>query len=255
MDPPGTWLQNAAIFDMLGRRRAGKRFVEIGCGDGSLSRRLLERGFSGAGVDVSPQAIAEAEENLAPALAQGSYALHHGDIRELRGDATFDVALSIMVVEHIEEPVPFVRAIADVVAPGGLVVVGAPGRMDRWSIEDDTVGHLRRYEKEELAQLLRDAGLQDVEVWSVAVPVANVLLRIGNGLIRRSASEMQKRELAKPEQTLTSGIRDIPFKTTFPAPFRLILNRWTMLPLALFQRLFYRSRLGITFLASGRVRR
>jgi SAM-dependent methyltransferase len=253
MDPPGTWLQNAAILDMIERRGAGKRFLEVGCGDGSLSRRLLDRGFSGAGVDLSPQAIAEATENLKQAIERGAYSLHHGDVAQLANGAPFDLGLSIMVVEHIEDPVPFVRSIAEHVASGGLIILGAPGRKDRWSIEDETVGHLRRYEKEELAKLLTDAGLENVEVWSVAVPVANVLFRFGNRLIERSSIERDKRNLAKSEQTLMSGVRDIAFKTAFPAPFRLILNRWSMLPLALFQRLFYRSRMGITILGCGRV--
>jgi hypothetical protein len=59
--------------------------------------------------------------------------------------------------------------------------------------------------------------------------------------------------LQKSEQTLASGIREIPFKTVFPAPFKLVLNRWTMLPFVLLQRLFYRSSLGITVLACGRM--
>ncbi len=254
MDPPGTWLQNAAVFDMIRRRRAGRRFVEVGCGDGALSRRLLDRGFSGVGVDLSQEAVAEAQENLKHDIERGAYALHCGDVRQVDAGTKFDFALSMMVVEHVEQPVPFVRAMADLVAPGGLVILGAPGRKDRWSIEDETVGHLRRYEKEELAALLTDAGLENVEVWSVAVPVANLLLRLGNGMIRRSSNEMAKRDLVKAEQTLTSGIREIPFKTTFPAVFRLILNRWTMMPLAVLQRLFYRTRKGITVLGCGRVR-
>jgi SAM-dependent methyltransferase len=253
MQPPGTWLQNAAVLDLLRSRRGGKRFVEVGCGDGSLSRWLVRRGYSGAGIDLSADAIAAAAATLKPEIARGDYTLRCGDVRELDDRAAFDFALSIMVVEHIEEPVAFVRAMTARVMPGGLVIVGAPGRKDHWSVEDETVGHLRRYEKEDLAALLADAGLGDVEVWSVAVPVANILFRAGNHLIRRSADEMRKVDLAKTQQTLTSGIRDIPFKTAFPAVFRLILNEWSMLPLALLQRLFYRSGLGITLLACGRV--
>ena len=253
IDPPGTWLQNAAVFDMLERHRAGKRFLEVGCGDGSLSRRLLERGFTGTGVDVSDEAIASARENLGSAIGHGDYLLHAGPVEQLAEERTFDLAISMMVVEHIAEPVPFVKSIADRVRPGGIVVLGVPGRKDHWSVEDETVGHLRRYEKDELAGMLEMAGLETLDVWSVAVPVANLLFRLGNRMVERSEGEMRKKELGKSEQTLTSGVREIPFKTVFPAPFKLILNRWTMLPFSLFQRLFYRSSLGITLLACGRV--
>ena len=253
MDPPGTWLQNAAVLDMIERHPTGKRFLEVGCGDGSLSLNLLARGFCGVGADISEQAIAEASGKLQSSIERGRYALHYGDVNGISLADRFDLALSMMVVEHVEKPVPFVQSIAERVVPGGIVILGVPGRKDHWSIEDETVGHLRRYERVELAALLSDAGLENVEVWSVAVPVANVLFAAGKRLIERSSSEAEKKNLGKMQQTLTSGIRDIPFKTAFPAPFRLILNQWTMLPFAVFQRLFYQSRFGITILGCGRV--
>lgn len=253
IDPPGTWLQTAAVFDMLERYRVGKRFLEVGCGDGSLSRRLLERGFTGTGVDLSDAAIASARENLKGAIGRGKYLLHAGPVEHLPDSEKFDLGISMMVIEHVEDPVRFVTSIAARVRPGGIVVLGVPGRKDHWSVEDETVGHLRRYEKDELARVLEMSGLEALDVWSVSVPVANLLFRLGNRMVERSDSEMRKRELRKTEQTLTSGVREVPFKTVFPAPFRLILNRWTMLPFALLQRLFYRSSLGITLLACGRL--
>jgi hypothetical protein len=42
-------------------------------------------------------------------------------------------------------------------------------------MKDETVGHLRRYEREGLEDKLRIAGLSNVEIWSVAVPVTNLL--------------------------------------------------------------------------------
>lgn len=204
-------------------------------------------------MDISEQAIAKAYQRLKPSIDRGVCSLVCGDISQVGRTATFDFALSMMVVEHIKEPVSFVQSIAARVVPGGFVILGVPGRKDHWSIEDETVGHLRRYEKEELAALLSEAGLENAEVWSVGVPVANALFAVGNRLIERSSAETKKKGLEKLQQTLMSGTREIPFKTTFPAPFRVILNRWTMLPLALFQRLFYRTRFGITILGCGRV--
>ena len=98
---------------------------------------------------------------------------------------------------------------------------------------------------------MRQAGLTDVTVWSVAVPVANLLFRLGNLTLRRSG-EVGKRQLSKLEQTKTSGIREIPFKTVFPTWFRLVLNRTTLYPLFLLQRAFYSTNLGLTMIAFGR---
>jgi SAM-dependent methyltransferase len=254
IDPPGTWLQLAAILDILRRHAGGRRFLEAGCGDGRLSQALVGRGYEGAGIDLSLEALDEARRNLSEAIARGRYALHEGSIEQLPPSAPFDFAISMMVAEHIEDDVAFVRSVAARVRAGGLVLIGVPGRRDRWSVEDETVGHLRRYDRQHLARLLGDAGLELLDVWSVAVPVANFLFPFGNTLIARSETETGKRTLDKREQTLGSGIRDIPFKTTFPRPFRLLLNRWTMLPFAVLQRAFYRSALGITLIGFGRVK-
>jgi hypothetical protein len=142
---------------------------------------------------------------------------------------------------------------AQSVKPGGHVIIGVPGRPDLWGIEDETVGHVRRYDRASLADVLTRAGLRNVQVWSVAVPVANLLFRLGNAMIRLSG-EPRKKALSAREQTEESGIRRIPFKTVFPPAFRLILNRYTMAPLFVLQRLFYGSDFGLTLVGFGEKR-
>jgi hypothetical protein len=89
-------------------------------------------------------------------------------------------------------------------------------------------------------------------VWSIAVPVANILFDLSVRLIGRSA-ETAKVGQSQRAQTQTSGIREIPWKTVFPSWVRLILNRATLAPLFMIQRLFYKSGLGITMMGTGRV--
>jgi hypothetical protein len=131
-------------------------------------------------------------------------------------------------------------------------VLGVPGRRDRWSVEDETVGHFRRYDRTDLETVLREAGLHQVDIWSIGVPIANLLFKLSVRLITRS-SEQAKRGQSQREQTETSGIREIPWKTVFPAWLTVLLNRTTLSPLFALQRLFYRSGLGITMMGMGRV--
>jgi 2-polyprenyl-3-methyl-5-hydroxy-6-metoxy-1,4-benzoquinol methylase len=44
------------------RPQAGERILDLGCGDGFLSRRVAESGATIVGVDSSPQMIAAATE-------------------------------------------------------------------------------------------------------------------------------------------------------------------------------------------------
>src|SRR5262249_12633559 len=156
--------------------------------------------------------------------------------------------VSLMVMEHIEDDRAFANRLASLASPGGHLIIGVPGRRDRWSIEDETVGHWRRYERDDLARVLESAGLRNVAVWSVAVPVANVRFHAGNMLLRLGGEGAKKDTLSRQAQTEDSGIREIPFKTMFPPVFRLVLNRFTMAPMFALQRLFYRTGRGLTLI-------
>ena len=87
IDPPGTWLQTEAVFDLLKKYRAGESFLEIGCGDGRLSQRLLARGFRGVGLDLSDEALAIAQETLKPSIESGRYSLQRGDVVDVQRDS------------------------------------------------------------------------------------------------------------------------------------------------------------------------
>lgn len=260
--PPGTFCFHEAVLDLLkfsklqAKDKKEIKFVEVGCGAGDLSGILLARGCQGVGVDFSSDAIAIASKNLSSEIAGGRYQLHEGDIMQSENVAKyrkfFNLAMSMMVMEHVEDDKQFIKNLAELTVDDGLVMVAVPGRMDRWGIEDDTVGHLRRYENYDLQKVMQDAGLQDVVVWSVAVPTANMLFSLGNFFVRNSA-EVNKVNSSMREQTESSGIREIPFKTVFPSWCKLILNKITLYPLFIIQRMFYRTNLGLTMLAVGRV--
>jgi SAM-dependent methyltransferase len=252
MDPPGQWCTHQAVCDAIARC-GGARFLEVGCGTGRLSRVLCERGLTGRGVDLSESAIEEARDELREFIDAGRFETRRAELSELAGDAgSYDLALSIMVMEHVQDDLAFVRSLAGAVRPGGHLIIGVPGRPDLWGIEDDTVGHVRRYDPATLAGVLTRAGLGGVQVWSVAVPVANVLFHLGNAMIRRSG-ELEKTSLSARRQTEESGVRRIPFKTVFPPAFRLLLNKYTMAPLVALQRLFYGSSLGLTLIGFGEI--
>lgn len=224
--------------------------MDIGCGIGSLSRELCRRGMTGLGIDASAKAIAVATQELASQIRDGQFSAQVADIHELQ-NGSYDVAISMMVAEHLQDDVGFIRAVARMARPGGQVIIGVPGRRDHWGCEDEIVGHLRRYEREDLARVLREAGLEEIRVWSVAVPVANLLFRVGNFLVQRNATA-EMAELPRDTQTAHSGTREVPWKTVFPRWCRVLLNRYALYPLLVLQRLFYRTGFGITLIGSAR---
>lgn len=98
----------------------GGSLLDVGCGFGYLLARFRDR-YRTFGIEVSshagPLARAHAGARIAVADLQGGL--------PFREDA-FDVVVAINVVEHLPDPEAGVRAIRDVLRPGGLCVIHLP---------------------------------------------------------------------------------------------------------------------------------
>ena len=76
------------------------------------------------------------------------------------------------VLEHIEDHDRVAAEIRRVLRPGSIALIAVPADPRLWSAHDDAVGHVRRYTRSTLVNLLERNGL-DVEV----ITSWNVLLR------------------------------------------------------------------------------
>ena len=97
---------------------AGQRVLDVGCGPGALTARLVDRlGVDAvAGVDPSASFVAAARARF-PGL----------DVREARAEAlpyadgSFDAVLAQLVVHFMDDPVTGLREMGRVCRPGGTV--------------------------------------------------------------------------------------------------------------------------------------
>jgi SAM-dependent methyltransferase len=99
---------------------AGGRVLDVGCGTGALGAHVAAAGYEVVGVDVSPGMLAEAaRRGLAGAFAAFSTALPFAD-------NSFDLALTVATLHHLETPVRVAFTISEmgrVVRPGGYVLL------------------------------------------------------------------------------------------------------------------------------------
>jgi ubiquinone/menaquinone biosynthesis C-methylase UbiE len=88
----------------------GLRVLEVGCGQGHLTKRLAERGLDVTGIDANPNA---------PEVAGTDRVLHmHGEDLTFDDD-TFDVIVSIHALEHIPPLRDAIAEMARVLRKGG----------------------------------------------------------------------------------------------------------------------------------------
>jgi SAM-dependent methyltransferase len=92
----------------------GKLTIDLGCGEGRVTRDLLARGHRVVGFDGSPTLVAAAREATPPVEA------HVADAAALPvPDACADLVVSHMVLHDLDDLEGAVREIARVLEPGG----------------------------------------------------------------------------------------------------------------------------------------
>ena len=110
------------------RPLSNKSALDVGCGAGLLCEPLARLGAAVTGVDAAPELIAAAR---AHSEAQGlAIDYRAGGVEEL--DGQYDLVTAMEVIEHVADPVAFVRSLSARLAPGGLLILSTPNRTG-WS--------------------------------------------------------------------------------------------------------------------------
>jgi len=107
---------------------AGKCALDVGCGAGLLAEPLARLGAEVTGVDA-----AEENVSLARAHAAGSglaIDYRNGELAPL-GLGQFDLVTAMEVLEHVADKPAFLAALAEHLAPNGLLVLSTPNRTAR----------------------------------------------------------------------------------------------------------------------------
>jgi SAM-dependent methyltransferase len=149
--------------------------LDVGAAGGGNTRVLRSLGWRATALEYGAEGAGVCDERGVPVL---------------RADATrlpllprsLDLVVAFDVLEHLQDDKAAVAGIFEVLRPGATFLVAVPCDMRLWSQHDVAVGHVRRYERQELLGLLQGAGfvVEDIRSWMV-------LLRPAVALRRRSS--------------------------------------------------------------------
>lgn len=238
--PPGTLLQLMYLHERLLRIPPG-RFVEIGPGSGEITNLLLNAGWVGQSYDLELRTIEALKERFTKEIAEHRFTPVNDDYLLAKLPEKVDLVISCMVMEHLEENAEstFMTQSLKNLKQDGLMIGLVPGSPAHWGIEDDIAGHCRRYTRSRINALATNNGWGLQHIAGLTFPISNFLLPISNFLVNRS--ERQKLTLTALERTKQSGMRSVKYKTHFPLLLGIVLNKYTLKPLHIIQKLCAKS--------------
>jgi SAM-dependent methyltransferase len=158
--------------------RPGARWLDAGCGAGTYSRFIADRGIQVCGFDYSFPTIQKARMRAAPGIVWGV-----ADVTRLPAKTgSFDGAVCFGVTQALADSAPALGELCRAVRPGGAIWIDALNRWCLPNLLDTWLRRLRgrplhlRYESpRKLRELFQANGLVDVHLhW---VPILPARLR------------------------------------------------------------------------------
>jgi 2-polyprenyl-3-methyl-5-hydroxy-6-metoxy-1,4-benzoquinol methylase len=129
------------------------RVLDVGCAEGSLLRAIGSRAAQRVGIEPNPL-FADYARSWANAEV-------YRDLAEVEAvAATFDLIIVNHVLEHVREPVPFLRRLAALCTPRGVIYVDVPDATRYSSLDDLHIAHLYHFSSASLQNIAQRAQLR-----------------------------------------------------------------------------------------------
>ncbi len=157
---------------------AGGSLLDLACGDGTLTKLLVEHFERVVGVDAAASHLEKARSHCPGAE------FHEALIEELALEERFDAVTMVCLLEHVVNPIAVLKHATSFLKPDGTIIVYVPNAhainrriavemgtlesMEELSPFDiDIAGHRRSYTLDSLADEFEAAGLEVVKTGGV----------------------------------------------------------------------------------------
>ncbi|HEV2912884.1 MAG TPA: class I SAM-dependent methyltransferase [Pyrinomonadaceae bacterium] len=145
------------------------RVFDLGCGNGTIAHEIATLGYEVTAIDPSVDGIRIATESFSDCrFAVGSA------YDDLSIYGSFDVLISLEVVEHLFYPGRYARTIADLLKPQGIAIISTPYHgyiknlalsiFNKWEAHHDPLwegGHIKFWTRPKLVRLFEEVGLYE----------------------------------------------------------------------------------------------
>jgi 2-polyprenyl-3-methyl-5-hydroxy-6-metoxy-1,4-benzoquinol methylase len=183
--------------------RHGKgRLLDVGCGPGTFLLVARTRGWNVAGVEPTAE----------PAELASSFALDvfNGTAEDFarQSPLRFHAITSFEVLEHVTRPIAMLRAMRELLQPGGHIVVSVPNLDDPYCLRQQIPSavppvHINFFNRRSLGESMRLAGLEVLKFASLPIPSSSVRNVHGKfGFILRAPILLAMRLLGRADGTV-----------------------------------------------------
>lgn len=221
--------------------------LDVGCGAGTLVNELTEVGYTCVALETSMSAL-----EIARYVNHDSSKVTLCNKPSADWKERFDLLMACEVLEHIEDDSSAILSWKSWLKPGGLLLLSVPAHKRKWTASDEWAGHYRRYERNDLMQLLSKCGLSISHFECYGFPLANLIAPVrarmhAHQLIERNAKKM----LSRTNNNTLSGV-ERPVETRLYPLLCSIPGQVLMRTAFITQGLFSRLDIGSGYLLTAR---
>lgn len=145
-----------------------KKLLEIGCGDGEFTKRIVKLPISITAIDVTPGVILRAKSNI----KNVSFRVMDTEKLSFKSDS-FDVVCGISILHHVNQK-KALKEIIRVLKPGGIIFFSEPNLINPQTFVSLRIGFLRKlleyspnekaFVRWQIEKQVKKVGFKNVEV-------------------------------------------------------------------------------------------
>jgi 2-polyprenyl-3-methyl-5-hydroxy-6-metoxy-1,4-benzoquinol methylase len=185
------------------------RLLEIGCGSGAFLDRCRDAGFQRiSGLELNRHAVEECQGR--------GHDVHDQPLEHFDSPASYDCVCAFQVLEHVPDPIGFLRAAAGLLRQGGKLILSTPNADSflsryKWCLLDLPPHHMSRWNE---ASYRKTAELLEMSIDDLRrEPLAKYHYRFyANSLVEGYPTGSLRRRLLKPIARI--GFAAYPRKTS-----------------------------------------
>ncbi|ADG68505.1 Methyltransferase type 12 [Planctopirus limnophila DSM 3776] len=172
------------------------RLLDVGCGSGGFLTRMKRLGWNVEGIDYASDVARKVQERTGIRVLAGT--IPHPELKL----SSYDVVSLWHVLEHVPDPRATLSAAADLLAPGGKLVLEVPN-IESWSFAEfredwfalEAPRHLNHFSPKSLAKILPEGRFSSVKIEQIGM----------RSWIRKSAQMAVKKGHEKYNAWLKAG--------------------------------------------------